>query len=250
MPISLALLRASECRILLLGDYSKPILDLGCGDGDFADLCFKEKIQIDVGLDLDEKEIKIARQKNYYKKLVCASGSGIPYPSGYFKTIISNSVLEHIEDLDDVLKETRRVLNQNGTFICTVATTKTDEYLLVSKLLKKLGLPSLAKNFIKKKHKIWKHHNIGDRKYWEGRFKKNGFEIVKIDDLLNKATIGLSDFFYPFSAPSYFFKKVFKKMIIFRPDFLSEKLSDLLYEYFEDDINGKGAALYFELIKK
>jgi len=41
----------------------------------------------------------------------------MPFEDASFQTVISNSVLEHIPDLDAVLLETARVLKPGGMFI-------------------------------------------------------------------------------------------------------------------------------------
>ena len=52
-PLALALERSFECHILSQNTYEHPILDLGCGDGIFASILFKDKI--DVGIDPNKR---------------------------------------------------------------------------------------------------------------------------------------------------------------------------------------------------
>ena len=48
-PVALSVERSLECEILSNQEFKYPILDLGCGEGVFANMLFDEKI--DVGID-------------------------------------------------------------------------------------------------------------------------------------------------------------------------------------------------------
>lgn len=96
-------------------------LDLGCGDGHLMG------IMLDcvgphslVGLDLDWQETEIARKRGVYREVVTAPGDQIPFPEGHFDFVFSNSVLEHVENIQGVLKEVGRVLRVGGRLIFTV----------------------------------------------------------------------------------------------------------------------------------
>ena len=96
-------------------------LDLGCGDGHLMGIMLDYLgPQALVGLDLDPQETEIARKRNVYRQVVTAPGDQIPFPDGHFDFVFSNSVLEHIENIQGVLKEVARVLRVGGQFIFTV----------------------------------------------------------------------------------------------------------------------------------
>src|SRR3569832_727232 len=96
--LPLAIERALECQILSKQEFKHPILDIGCGDGIFASRLFDEKI--DVGIDPNERELEKAKTYNAYVELIKCYGNSIPKPSNYFNTIYSNSVMEHIQDIE------------------------------------------------------------------------------------------------------------------------------------------------------
>lgn len=100
-------------------------LDLGCGDGKLT------RITIDalgdatenrrwVGVDVDPAETALARESGLYENVFTTSAASIPEPDNSFDFVFSNSVLEHIEMIDDVLREAARLLRPGGRFICTV----------------------------------------------------------------------------------------------------------------------------------
>lgn len=98
-------------------------LDLGCGDGKLTFISFDE-VQthnlILVGIDGDDDETKRARKFPIYARVHTCWASNIPEPSATFDYVFSNSVLEHIVDIETTLAEVARLLKPSGTFTFTV----------------------------------------------------------------------------------------------------------------------------------
>jgi len=117
-----ALWRAIEVPALM--DLGIPMgrgLDLGCGDGKLTAILLNHIGSRNlVGVDTDPLEIEEARRRRIYMALHTCGGSEIPEPDASFDFAISNSVLEHIPELDPVLAETARLLRPNGLFLLTV----------------------------------------------------------------------------------------------------------------------------------
>ncbi|HSD11310.1 MAG TPA: class I SAM-dependent methyltransferase, partial [Candidatus Binatia bacterium] len=113
-PISLALERAIEARWLSSRPITEPVLDVGCGDGLFAERTFVRTLA--VGMDRDPTELAIARVRHIYRSLTAADAAHLPFRSASFASVISNSVLEHLGDLPATLGEIRRVLRADGRF--------------------------------------------------------------------------------------------------------------------------------------
>jgi len=85
-------------------------LDFGCGYGRLTFLLY-DFANFIVGLDSDPKKIELA--KNAYKNLPQfrfeVFEGVIPYPDRFFDLIITNTVLQHIEDILPVIEEIKRV---------------------------------------------------------------------------------------------------------------------------------------------
>lgn len=115
-----ALWRAIELRVLAQEAFERPILDLGCGDGLIAQVLFDQEAPIEVGFDPWLDQVIKAPTTGAYRETQQALGAAMPYRDGGFATVFSNSVLEHIPDLEPVLKEAARVLRPGGRLILTV----------------------------------------------------------------------------------------------------------------------------------
>jgi ubiquinone/menaquinone biosynthesis C-methylase UbiE len=116
LPYFRALLRAVEARFYANLTLGEPVLDLGCGDGHFASLALAGRTSL-VGVDPGWSSLTKAAQRGVYRHALQCLGAQLPFASGCFNTVISNSVLEHIPDVDAVLIETARVLRPGGTLI-------------------------------------------------------------------------------------------------------------------------------------
>jgi SAM-dependent methyltransferase len=97
-------------------------LDLGCGVGKLM------RILLDaagaspalVGVDPDPLETHDAAGSGVYQRVHTVPGDHVPEPTASFDFVFSNSVLEHIDDLEPVMAETARLLRPGGTFLFTV----------------------------------------------------------------------------------------------------------------------------------
>lgn len=96
------------------------VLDFGSGTWrspkTIAELGFEEVIGCDFFTD---QEIETSKNKlnNVAVKLVKFDGRRLPFPDGYFDTVTSLCVLEHVLDIESTLRELARVLKPGGVFI-------------------------------------------------------------------------------------------------------------------------------------
>ena len=65
--------------------------------------------------------------RSYY--VLQGRGDWQPFPDHYFASAVSNSVLEHISNIQAVLNETSRVLKPNSPFVMTMPSHFFTEYL-------------------------------------------------------------------------------------------------------------------------
>ncbi len=209
--MALAIERSLECEIFSRQEFVRPVLDIGCGDGLLAYVLFDEKI--DTGVDPDGEEIKRARKLSTYEELIACGGDRIPKADGSYNTIFSNSVLEHIPDLDPVLHEAHRLLAPGGRFYVTVPTDRFDAYSAGAGLLHGLGLDGLAKRYRTLYNRFWRHYNAHDRAGWQARFHQAGFTVVEAREYDPPAVCLINDLLVPLALPSFLLKKTLGRWI-------------------------------------
>lgn len=96
-------------------------LDLGCGDGLLTRIVLQEVGARElVGIDPDADEVAQARLLGIYSSVHVAPGDNVPEAAASFDWALSNSVLEHIPEIDAVLAEVARLLRPGGKFIFNV----------------------------------------------------------------------------------------------------------------------------------
>lgn len=117
--------RATELALIINTPFPEGRgLDLGCGDGAILKRILDHVGHRDVvGIDLDPREAEAARALGLYSAVHTGPGSEIPEPDDTFDFVFSNSVLEHIPDLEPVFAEVARVLKPGGIFYFTVPST-------------------------------------------------------------------------------------------------------------------------------
>lgn len=86
----------------------------GCGVGEYL-ARLAEDSELAVGLDIELPRLLNAKKSNAY--LVCAAGEDLPFKSEQFTAVLSNEVIEHVEDDRLAIKEISRALKTGGAFI-------------------------------------------------------------------------------------------------------------------------------------
>ncbi|MEO0747355.1 MAG: bifunctional 2-polyprenyl-6-hydroxyphenol methylase/3-demethylubiquinol 3-O-methyltransferase UbiG [Pseudomonadota bacterium] len=98
----------------------KRVLDLGCAGGFMAE-ALTEKGAIVTGIDPAAQAIDAARvhaaQAGREIRYDVGVGEDLPYEDASFDAIVCVDVLEHVADLDQVLREVERVLVPGGRFL-------------------------------------------------------------------------------------------------------------------------------------
>lgn len=115
--------RGIEIDVLAAADIPDGLgLDLGCGDGILTDILFRRmgrRARL-VGVDPDPLETAAAKAFDFYERIHTVGAAELPEGDATFDYVISNSVLEHIPDLEAVIAEVGRVLKPGGKFFYTV----------------------------------------------------------------------------------------------------------------------------------
>ena len=212
-PIPLALERYLEAMIFQKLSFKRPILDIGCGEGLFAKSVFAEKI--DTGIDPNPRELDRARELEGYEELIQTKGDTIDKPDGSYKTVFSNSVLEHIPDIEPVMREAYRLLSPGGKFYVTVPSDLFEQFTIVHQVLKGIGLHTAAGKYRQFFNKFWSHYHCYNQEEWAQLAKKQGFEVTQIYTYGSKTSCLINDFLVPFSIFSLLLKRLTNKWVFF-----------------------------------
>lgn len=248
-PVPLAIERSLECAILSRQRFEAPVLDIGTGEGMFAYILFDEPI--DVGIDPDARELERAKQYGMYRELINCGGASVPKPSGSFKTVFSNSVLEHIPDLEPVLREAHRLLAPDGRMYATVPTHLFDHYSLVYQALSALGFDGAAESFRRFFNSFWRHYHFHTPDGWRVLFERCGFRVVESRQYCPRSIGLLNDALAPLSIPSLVVKKLLNRWFLF-PSLRAAVGAPLLARVFggvvrTDPGESQGGIIFFRL---
>ncbi len=96
------------------------VLDAGCGDG-FVTNAISKLPQVDevIGLDISGTAISIAQPKYPHLNFKVGQVADLPFKSNYFDAITAIELIEHVYDVEQMLREFCRVLKSGGYFIAT-----------------------------------------------------------------------------------------------------------------------------------
>lgn len=200
-PTFLAIIRAKEASIFNgLLPFKAPVLDYGCGDGFFAKLSHLDSNQrVDIGLETDFKRARLAKRCGIYKKVVTYNGGKIPLSSGSISTVISNSVMEHVDGLNEAIKEIYRIIKPGGFFYLSIITADYEDNLLGTKLL-----GPIYKRWMRQRAY---HLNLLSLVEWEKLFNQAGFKVSEKLPYLNKNNTRWLDFLQYLSIPAIITQK-------------------------------------------
>ncbi len=157
-------------------------LDLGCGDGLLTSILFtRVRRRPVIGIDPDPSEIESARSLALYQALHVASGSALPLPDSSSDWVLSNSVLEHVEDLPGIFKEVARVLKPEGMFLFTVPG---DQFhaCLSGPLLPWIG----RKPYLQQLDARVAHRRYWGAQQWQASLTKVGLEMTSVSRYMTR----------------------------------------------------------------
>lgn len=144
-----------------------PVADFGCGDGSFASVIFDK---IEYGVDIDDEALRLASGYGVYTQLVRSDDLSIPLPSGTVGSVFSNSVLEHLANLEAMLLEFHRILIRGGILMFTVPLKQYER--------------DLAKFIGKRASRRFNydafHRNLFEVDEWRDLLQQHGFSVITL----------------------------------------------------------------------
>jgi SAM-dependent methyltransferase len=205
-PVHRALIRSMEHRLFAEETLVRPILDVGCGDGHFAALTFRDGI--DVGLDVRWAVVAEGRANGPYRHTDTADGTRLPYADAAFCTVVSNCVIEHIPGIEDLVSEVARVLAPNGRFIFSVPNERFTNSLFSVSWLNRLGLRGLATGFGRWWNSNAAHINLDAPDVWRARLARHGLANVRQTPYMSDAAMHALELTHYYAVPSLVWRKL------------------------------------------
>jgi len=145
-------------RINLLKEYvvlnkETTLLDVGCGNGFFT--YYFNKICDVSGVDYSEKLLKM----NPVKKTFLMNAKKLEFENNSFDIVFANALLHHVDDIDQVLKEMKRL---------------SKKYVIILDANRNNPLLSLFSFFVKEERKALRF----SKKYLIKKVENNGLKII------------------------------------------------------------------------
>ena len=243
LPAFRALLRAVEADFYTDLAMPSPVLDLGCGDGHFASIAFDQTLTI--GLDPWWKPLQEAQSRAQYQWLTYANGALAPFADESFATIISNSVLEHIENLEPVLHEASRVLKPGGWFYFCVPSPNFRRYLSIARFLDALKAVKLAEGYRCLFDRISRHQSYQTPTTWTSQLAQTGLIVQKWWAYFSPTALTALEWGHPLGLPTVIIKKLTNNWLLVPKRwnlYLTEKI---LLPFYLEQPSAEGAYYFF-----
>jgi len=115
--------RANLRRLDLIAPYLTrgPILDVGCGMGEFLNLVAERWPRVGLyGTELSKTALTLAKEKFGLQHLFCGQLQDAQWPEGSFETITLWQVLEHVPSPSAVVRKANDLLQDGGRLLIAV----------------------------------------------------------------------------------------------------------------------------------
>ncbi len=212
IPAFRALIRSVEARIFSQQELEYPILDLGCGDGHFAASVFEESLT--TGIDVNYNSLLEAQRRGAYKYLINSSAEALPFANESFATVMANCAIEHVPNIDSLLKETSRALRAGGRFIFSVPNDNFQDGLFTVSLLKKIGWRGLAARYARWFDKISIHYHRYSVEEWTRRLNEVGLRITHWQYYFSPEATRVFELWHYLGLPSLIIRKLTGRWVL------------------------------------
>jgi SAM-dependent methyltransferase len=174
-----------------------------------------------------------------------ASGAAMPFPSCRFRTVISNSVLEHIPDLEPVLVELTRVLAPGGQFVFCVPSDYFLSSLSISRALRRVGASGFAQSYEAFFNRISRHRHCDAPSTWKARLDAAGLRLVRHWYYFSQGALATLEWGHYFGLPSLVTKKLFGRWILSPTRANLWLIERVVRRYYDEPLPDRGAYLFF-----
>ncbi len=208
-PYTPAALCIRECiRLSKMRQYQcvPPVLDVGCGDGMFAQLAFNTNEVW--GIDIDANEGRWAQASQAYSQIILGDIVDTWLPQGFFNTCVANCSLEHIPNLDGAMKAIFDSLKPGGIAYLFVPTREWAADMRAVDWSEKLGVPWIGRAVQSGIDGVFRHHHLYDDDEWRAISERAGFVVKELSPIGTVAATKAFEALLPPSAIGFLTKKL------------------------------------------
>ncbi len=121
-------IRAEELKLFFNSKLKRgtKILHIACGTGKWSIPLLEERYKV-FHFELSMHALKIAKEKTRGYRVYSIRGDAfnLPFKNEVFDAVISFGFLEHFDEIEELIKEMKRVLKKKGIFFADIASGKT-----------------------------------------------------------------------------------------------------------------------------
>jgi SAM-dependent methyltransferase len=150
------------------------VLEIGCGDGMFTELA---GVRVDHAIDREARAVDRAARRPVYAAVTRMDAHDLGPELGRFGTIFSNSVLEHIPDVERVLPRCLDVLAPGGRLVTTVPLRDMSDHLALG-----------SERYARARQQQLLHRNLWTLEEWTAKLRAAGFAAVEAHPFLDAAS--------------------------------------------------------------
>jgi len=243
LPYFRSLIRSVEASFYQDLELPSPTLDLGCGDGHFATAAFDHALE--VGLDPGKKSLLEASRRGGYQTLVQGMGNFMPFPNGYFGSAMSNSVLEHIPQLEYVINEVSRVLKPGAPFVFCVPNHQFLDSLSIGRFLDRIGLKPIGDSYRSFFNRISRHYHSDPPNIWQDRLERNGFTLERWWNYYPSRSLRVTEWGHYFGLPCWIWHILTRRWILVRARWNLELTYQYILKYFDNSEYQEGVCTFY-----
>jgi len=163
---------------------------------------------------------------------------------------VSNSVLEHIPDLDATIKEIHRVLVPGGRLILTAPSDRFAEMLFGCWIFSKMGLEGWSKRYGDWFNHHSLHYHVDSIPTWQVRLESHGFSIEESKLYFGERTHRVFDIAHYLSLPRLLTYKLTGRWVLFPGLWTNRLFYRWLAPYLDEVETDRGAYLLIEAVKE
>lgn len=248
-PLPRALPHAEAARLFeAAGPLPEPLLDLGCGDGNFATLAFNKPLL--AGTDPDWRAVQAARARGTYYLPTVARATELPYPSAFFGSVIANDSIAQVPDVEGLLDEVVRVLRPGGRFLFSVPSEHFANMLLGRTLLRQAGLGEWGYHYADLFTTLARHFHTDPPDSWFERLERHSFTVEYHRYYISERAQQFHDLLHYANLPRLLSRQLTGQWAAFYNPISQALFSALLRPFYGEPEPPRGAYLFFQARKQ